>query len=95
MNTDDDRTMLILTLPILLFLLGPGILASFLPDVRGALLQAHLLVDENVLIPIADGIGLDLARVVILAGLLVGLLTLGAWAIKRHHAAREEKSGGC
>ena len=32
MNTDDDRTMLILTLPILLFLLGPGILASFLPD---------------------------------------------------------------
>ncbi|WP_242085701.1 hypothetical protein [Microbacterium lacticum] len=94
MNTDDDRTMLILTLPILLFLLGPGILASFLPDVRGALLQAHLLVDENVLIPIADGIGLDLARVVILAGLLVGLLTLGAWAIKRHHTAREEKSGG-
>jgi len=93
MNTDDDRTMLILTLPILLFLLGPGILASFLPDVRGALLQAHLLVDENVLIPIADGIGLDLARVVILAGLLVGLLTLGAWAIKRHHTAREEKSG--
>ena len=93
MNTDDDRTMLIITLPILAFLLGPGILASFLPDVRTALLQAHLLVDENVLIPIADGIGLDLARVVILAGLLVGLLTLGAWGIKRHHAARDEKTG--
>ncbi|MBG0716876.1 hypothetical protein G3N18_02080 [Microbacterium sp. 2C] len=93
MNTDDDRTMLILTLPILLLLIGPGILASFLPDVRGALLQARLLVDENVLIPIADGIGLDLARVMILAGLLVGVLTLGAWAIKRHHAARDEKAG--
>lgn len=93
MNTDDDRTMLIITLPILAFLLGPGILASFLPDVRTTLLQAHLLVDENVLIPIADGIGLDLARALILAGVLLGLLTLGAWGIKRHHAARDEKTG--
>ena len=91
MNTDDDRTMLILTLPILLLLLGPGLLASFLPDVRALLLEAHLLVDENVVIPIADGVGLDAARIVILCGLLIALLTLGALGIKRLHARRDEK----
>ena len=91
MNTDDDRTMLILTLPILLLLLGPGLLASFLPDVRALLLEAHLLVDENVVIPIAAGVGLDAARIVILCGLLIALLTLGALGIKRLHARRDEK----
>lgn len=91
MNTDDDRTMLILTLPILFLLLGPGLLASFLPDVRALLLEAHLLVDENVVVPIADGVGLDAARVVILCGLLIALLTLGALGIKRLHARRDEK----
>lgn len=91
MNTDDDRTMLILTLPILFLLLGPGLLASFLPDVRALLLEAHLLVDENVVIPIADGVGLDAARIVILCGLLIALLTLGALGIKRLHARRDEK----
>lgn len=93
MNTDDDRTMLILTLPIIALLLGPGLLASFLPDVRGALIDARVLVEENVIIPIAAGAGLDLARVVIVCGLLVALLTLGAWGIKRLHAKREEKTG--
>lgn len=92
MNTDDDRTMLILTLPILVLLLGPGLLASFLPDVRALLLQAHLLVDENVVIPIADGIGLDAGRLVILGGLLIAMLTLGALGIKRLHARRDEKA---
>ena len=92
MNTDDDPTMLILTLPILALLLGPGLLASFLPDVRALFLEAHLLVDENVVIPIADGIGLDTARIVILGGLLVALLTLGALGIKRLHARRDEKA---
>lgn len=92
MNADDDRTMLILTLPILFLLLGPGILASFLPDVRALLLEAHLLVDENVVIPIADGVGLDAARIVILCGLLIALLTLGAVGIKRLHARRDEKA---
>ncbi|KAA9105998.1 hypothetical protein [Microbacterium rhizomatis] len=92
MNTDDDRTMLILTLPILFLLLGPGILASFLPDVRALLLEADLLVDENVVIPIADGVGLDAARIVILCGLLIALLTLGAVGIKRLHARRDEKA---
>ena len=91
MNTDDDRTMLIVTLPILFLLLGPGLLASFLPDVRALLLEAHLLVDENVVIPIADGVGLDAARIVILCGLLIALLTLGALGIKRLHARRDEK----
>ena len=52
---------------------------------------AHLLVDENVVIPIADGIGLDTARIVILCGLLIALLTLGALGIKRLHARRDEK----
>lgn len=92
MNADDDRTMLILTLPILFLLLGPGILASFLPDVRALLLEADLLVDENVVIPIADGVGLDAARIVILCGLLIALLTLGAVGIKRLHARRDEKA---
>lgn len=93
MNTDDDRTMLILTLPIIAFLLGPGLLAAFLPDVRGALIEAHVLVEDNVIIPIAAGAGLDLARIVIICGLLVALLTLGAWGIKQFHAKREEKAG--
>lgn len=91
MNTDDDRTMLILTLPILFLLLGPGLLASFLPDVRALLLEAHLLVDKDVVVPIADGVGLDAARIVILCGLLIALLTLGALGIKRLHARRDEK----
>ncbi len=56
MNTDDDRTMLILTLPILALLLGPGMLASFLPDVRALLLEAHLLVGSVSLFwPRSDG----------------------------------------
>lgn len=93
MNTDDDRTMLILTLPIIVFLLGPGMLAAFLPDVRGALVEARVLVEEDIIIPIAAGAGLDLARVVIICGLLVAVLTLGAWGIKRFHAKREEKAG--
>lgn len=92
MNTDDDRTMLILTLPVLLFLVGPGLLASLVPDVRGALLDLHILVADAVVVPIADGVGLDLPRVLLGAGVL-GLVVIAAAVVIRRRAAARAAAG--
>ena len=56
-------------------LLGPGLLARFVPAAQQYLLDLSILTSDELVITIAPGIGLDLARVVIAAG-IAGLILL-------------------
>lgn len=51
----------------------------------------HILVTDNVLIPIHDGIGLDLPRVLIVASIVGALVSLIVLLV-RSRAARKEKA---
>lgn len=61
----------------------------------GVLVERQVLVegsrDPLVTIPQSDGAGLDLARVVLLAGVLVGAAAI-AWVTTRRRAARMEQT---
>ncbi|WP_435740110.1 hypothetical protein [Clavibacter nebraskensis] len=68
-------------------LFGPTLLATLLPEVQHALVSHGVLVDHDVLVPIGTGTGLDMARVVLVAGAIT-LLVLLTIATIRHRAAR-------
>lgn len=76
-NTDqqsgDFSTWLIIVGAAALF--GPGLLARFVPAAQQFLLESRILTADDLVITIAPGVGLDLARVVIAAG-IAGLLLL-------------------
>ncbi|MEU4607592.1 hypothetical protein AB0F43_31795 [Kribbella sp. NPDC023972] len=92
MNNDNDNDLLDLLKVLLgagaviaLFCLGPG---SFRTDVAGWLTQHRLLVEHPVIpLPGLSGIGLDAARLVVLAGLLIiaGALTWIALRTRKSH----------
>lgn len=87
-NSDDDDFITFMAIGAFLIVFGPTLLARFAPWARDLLVRRHVLVDHDVLIPIASGAGLDLARVLIAAGIvLVGVLLI-VWTIKRKLAAR-------
>lgn len=59
--------------------------ASFLVDIK-------VLTTKDVLVPLVDGVGLDLGRCLI-AGALVALIVLGIiWGFRRRAAAADERS---
>lgn len=91
-NNDNDNMIAFFAVVIFLVAFGPGLLASFIPEVRTALLDARILVDENVVLPLADGIGLDIARAVILCGILLAVLVTVALVIRRFRARNEAKA---
>lgn len=93
MNGDNDNDLLELLKVLLgaaaviaLFCLGPG---SFRADIGSWLTQHRLLVDHPVIpVPGLSGIGLDVARLVVLTGLLIiagALAWIAVRARKSHH----------
>lgn len=74
---ENDTDILIYILCGMIFL--PPMLAKLVPGVRDSLVQWHILVTDNVLVPLHDGVGLDLPRVLIaicILGVLVSLIVL-------------------
>lgn len=91
-NSDDDFLAWIVGL-IALVIFGPGILASAVPKVQTWLVETHVLVTDEVIIPIGTGAGLDLARIAIAAGALVlaGTLTVFIIRTRLRRAAAERR----
>lgn len=86
---ENDTDTLIYILAGMIFV--PPLLAKFVPGVRDALVNWHILVTDNVLIPFHNGIGLDLPRVLIVlcaVGAIVSLIVL----LLRARAARKKKA---
>jgi len=88
MKNNNDDFFVILTV----ILVAPLLLGAFLKPVRTFLLNTHILVDQAVLIPFGDGIGLDLPRILIAAAVLGILITL-AVITYRAHARRKAEAG--
>lgn len=86
MKQDDSTDTLLMILVAVA--VGPTLLAALFAPVRDALVQWHVLVTGDVLIPLAEGVGLDLPRVLLLAA-LVGLVGLLLVAIIRRRAIRD------
>lgn len=88
MKENDNDTLFYLLAGVIF---GPPLLAKFVPGVRDALVNWHILVTDNVLIPLHDGVGLDLPRVLIvlcILGAIVSLIVL----LLRSRAARKERA---
>lgn len=86
---NDDQLAMTITGLVLAAFVGPGIAAKMIPAVRDALLQWHILVDEGVLVPLVEGVGLDLGRILILAAVLALLIALVITTKRRVAAHRE------
>lgn len=85
MNTKDDE--LVLVLAAIIF--GPVLLAGFFKPVQEALVSWHVLTTENVLIPIGEGAGIDLARLVIAISVIGALALLTVLAFRRRAAIKK------
>lgn len=86
---ENDTDTLIYILAGMIFV--PPLLAKFIPGVRNMLVDWHILVTDNVLIPLHDGVGLDLPRVLIVlcvVGAIVSLIVL----LLRSRAARKDQA---
>lgn len=88
MKENDTDTLIYILLGMIFI---PPVLAKFLPAVRDALVDWHILVTDNVVIPFHDGVGLDLPRVLIVLCVLGALISLLVLLI-RGRAARKEKA---
>ncbi|MGO1629575.1 MAG: hypothetical protein ACTH07_05595 [Microbacterium sp.] len=86
---------------IVLFFLGafivavgaPALAAAFIPEVRSALLDWHILTTDDVILPIISGAGLDLARILIVVAALLLFIFLGILTGRRIASIRREKNG--
>lgn len=90
-NSTDDLVLLLAGV----FLAGafvPTFGAKIFPALRGLLVDWHVLVTENVMIPVVDGAGLDFGRILIAVG-LVGVAVLLAIAAFRMRRARADRKG--
>lgn len=87
-GSDDDFITWIVGI-IAVALIGPGLLAKFVPAAQHALIQAHVLVTTSILIPIGTGSGLDLARVLVVIGLVALAALLIYVSVRRHLRLRE------
>lgn len=86
MNSDDD----VLTFLLLVggaALVGPALLAQFVPTVAAWFVETGILTTKGVVIPIGDA-GLDLGRIIVLAALVL-LLLLGVVVLVRARARRQ------
>lgn len=66
---------------LLMLLTGAGgmglfSVAHFIRPVRDALVEWGVLVEDQILIPIGEGVGFDIWRVLLGAGLIVGFVTI-------------------
>lgn len=91
MNDDDDFLTFIVLIGVAA-VFGPALAAHFIPTFAETLVHWHLLVTDGVLIPVAAGAGLDLARVVIAAGILVSLALVAVVAASRAAARRKARA---
>jgi hypothetical protein len=73
-------------------LLGPGLLAKFMPSAQAFLLEHGILASTNVLIPIGENVGLDFARVLVALGVVALLVFLTVVSLRRR-ARRSEEQG--
>lgn len=77
-------------------IIGPAILAGLganvLAPVRTWLVEHHILATDAVLVPIVEGAGLDLARIVLVAAVLALLITLVVLVAVRRHRRLEVES---
>lgn len=91
-NAPDD----IITFFVVIFLaatFGPVLAGNLFPQVRAFLVDWHILVTDGVLVPVLDGAGLDIGRVLIAGGVLAVLILLLVWAF-RLRLARSRKVEG-
>ena len=84
-DNDDFVTWLLVCFVVIVF--GPGLLASFLPAATQLLVKMHILVTSEILIPIGTA-GLDLPRVLILAGAALIVALVAILAVRRRISAR-------
>ena len=89
----DDEVLMILLAPFLVVFFGPAIAAAIFPEVRSFLLDWHILTTDNVMFPLVDGAGLDLARVLAAASVLALMVFLGVLAGRRIHNRRDSRKG--
>ncbi|WP_345188996.1 hypothetical protein [Microbacterium panaciterrae] len=80
MNEKDTDALLVILVALLA---GPALLASVFKPVQKMLINWKILVTDNVLIPIGDGAGLDLPRIIIAVCVLVAIVLLGAMLVRR------------
>jgi hypothetical protein len=81
-STTDEDTQTLIFVGAALLMLGVPV-ASFLAPVREWMVAHGILVTgEEVLLPIADGAGLDIWRIAILAGVAIGAVLLIVLAVR-------------
>ena len=88
MKQNDPDTLIVI---LVAAVLGPPLLAKFLTPVRDALISWHILVTDAAVLPITDGDGFDLPRVLLLAA-MVGLIGLLLFSAFRGRAARKAEA---
>lgn len=73
-------------------IVGIPLLTKLSAQVTTFLVDVHVLTTDNVLIPITDGVGLDIGRTLI-AGAVIALTVLGLiWSVRRRvNSAKEVK----
>lgn len=72
-------------------IVGVPILTSVSEKAAAFLVNTHVLTDTDVLIPIANGAGLDLGRTVIAAAVVVLLLLGLIWVVQRRRSGNNEE----
>jgi hypothetical protein len=87
-GSDDDFITWIIGI-IAVIVIGPSLLAKFVPAAQQALVHAHVLVTGGVVIPIGSGAGLDLPRVLLGVGVAALLALLVYVAIRRRLRLRD------
>ncbi len=87
-NDTDDLLLWLIGIPLAAVLL-PTILGNLLPPVQAALVGWHVLVADNVLVPIGAGTGLDLGRCLIAAALVAIAISLLVLIIRRRAVDRQ------
>lgn len=90
-SDDDILTLAFIGVGVLIALASSGAFALFSETARGWMLDHQVLVTESVLIPIGDGAGLDVLRVVLIAASVLLVLVLGA-IIVRSRKQKQESS---
>lgn len=90
-SNDDFITWIVGTIAVIM--IGPGLLAKFVPAAQHALVNAQVLVTTGVLIPIGSGAGLDLPRVLLGLGIVALVALLVYVAIRRRLRLRDAGQG--
>lgn len=90
-SDDDILTLAFIGVGLFIALGASGAVAIFSESARAWLIKHQLLVTESVLLPIGDGAGLDLLRIVVIAATLLILVVL-AVVLARSSSSKRESS---